>query len=256
MPAKKAPPMNNPAEQERELRFTDHLIELRTRLIRIFIAMAVVFIVLFHFSNEIYNIISLPLTAQLPKGSTLIATQITSTFLAPLKLTFYVSLFLCVPYILHHLWAFIAPALYQHEKKIALSVLISSIILFCVGIAFVYFVALPLVMFPFFLGAGPTNVAIMPDIDHYLDLILALFLVFGFAFEIPIITLLLVASGITSIASLIEKRPYIIVGCFAISMFLTPPDALSQILLAVPMWLLFEAGIWMTKLLKIGKSPS
>ena len=248
--------MTDQTEQDQGLRFTDHLIELRTRLIRIAIAISVVFLVLFHFSNQIYNIISLPLTAQLPPGSTLIATQITSTFLAPLKLTFYVSLFLCVPYILHHLWGFIAPALYQHEKKIALPVLISSIILFCLGIAFVYFVALPLVMFPFFLGAGPTNVAIMPDIDHYLDLVLTLFLVFGFAFEIPIITLLFVASGITTIATLVEKRPYIIVGCFTVSMFLTPPDALSQILLAIPMWLLFEAGIWFTRLLKIGESST
>lgn len=248
--------MSDTPEKERELRFTDHLIELRSRLVKIIIAIGVVFLILFHFSNEIYNIISLPLTAQLPPGSKLIATQITSTFLAPLKLTFYVSLFLCVPYILHHLWAFIAPALYQHEKKIALPVLISSIFLFCLGIAFVYFVALPLVMFPFFLGAGPTNVAVMPDIDHYLDLVLTLFLVFGFAFEIPIITLLFVASGITSITSLIEKRPYIIVGCFTVSMFLTPPDALSQILLAIPMWLLFETGIWFTKLLKIGEASA
>lgn len=240
-------------EQDQGLRFTDHLIELRRRLIHIAIAISVVFLILFHFSNEIYNIVSLPLTAQLPPGSTLIATQITSTFLAPLKLTFYVSLFLCVPYILHHLWAFIAPALYQHEKKIALPVLISSIFLFCLGIAFVYFVALPLVLFPFFLGAGPTNVKIMPDIDHYLDLVLTLFLVFGFTFEIPIITLLLVASGITSLSTLIEKRPYIIVGCFAVSMFLTPPDALSQILLAIPMWLLFEAGICLTRILKVGQ---
>lgn len=248
--------MNDSPEQDNGLRFTDHLIELRTRLIRIATAISVVFLFLFHFSNQIYNIVSLPLTAQLPPGSTLIATQITSTFLAPLKLTFYVSLFLCVPYILHHLWAFIAPALYQHEKKIALPVLISSIVLFCLGIAFVYFVALPLVLFPFFLGAGPTNVAIMPDIDHYLDLVLTLFLVFGFAFEIPIITLLLVASGMTSVATLIEKRPYIIVSCFAVSMFLTPPDALSQILLAIPMWLLFEAGIWFTRILKVGESTT
>jgi len=248
--------MSDLPEKERELKFTDHLIELRTRLIRIMVAIGVVFFGLFHFSNEIYNIVSLPLTAQLPPGSTLIATQITSTFLAPLKLTFYVSLFLCVPYILHHLWAFIVPALYQHEKKIALPVLISSIFLFCLGIAFVYFIALPLVLFPFFLGAGPTNVAVMPDIDHYLDLVLMLFLVFGFAFEIPIITLLLVASGVTSINILIEKRPYIIVGCFAVSMFLTPPDALSQIVLAIPMWLLFETGIWLTRLLKVGQPTS
>jgi sec-independent protein translocase protein TatC len=248
--------MSDSTEQDTGLRFTDHLIELRTRLIRIAIAIGVVFLILFHFANEIYNIVSLPLTTRLPPGSTLIATQITSTFLAPLKLTFYVSLFLCVPYILHHLWAFIAPALYQHEKKIALPVFISSIFLFCVGIAFVYFIALPLVLFPFFLGAGPANVAVMPDIDHYLNLVLTLFLVFGFAFEIPIITLLLVASGVTSVATLVEKRSYIIVGCFAVSMFLTPPDALSQILLAVPMWLLFEAGIWLTRLLKIGESKS
>jgi len=243
--------MSDLTDSEPGLRFTDHLIELRKRLIRICIALSVVFLVLFHFSNDIYNIVSLPLTAQLPHGSTLIATQITSTFLAPLKLTFYVSLFLCVPYILHHLWAFIAPALYQHERKIALPVLISSIFLFCLGIAFVYFIALPIVL-RFFLGTGPINVAVMPDIDHYLDLVLTFFLVFGFAFEIPIITLLLVASNITSIPALIEKRPYIIVGCFAVSMFLTPPDALSQILLAVPMWLLFEAGIWLTRLLKVG----
>lgn len=246
--------MSNDAEKQRELRFTDHLIELRTRLMKIVLVLSILFLGLFYFSNDIYNIVSLPLTSQLPAGSTLIATQITSTFLAPLKLTFYVSLFLCVPYILHHLWGFIAPALYQHEKKLALPVLVSSVLLFCLGIAFVYFIALPLVMFPFFLGAGPANVAVMPDIDHYLDLVLTLFLIFGFVFEIPIITLLLVASGITSLTSLTEKRPYIIVGCFAVSMFLTPPDALSQILLAIPMCLLFEAGIWFTKLLKIGKS--
>ena len=226
-----------------EMPLVAHLIELRTRLLRIIILLIVVFFSLVYFANDIYAWLSAPLRALLPVGSTMIATDVTSPFMAPFKLTFFVSLFASVPYILFQLWGFIAPALYQRERRIAIPLVLTSVVLFYAGIAFAYFITLPAIL-GFFTRIGPEDVAIMTDINLYLDFALKLFLVFGITFEIPIAVLVLIAAGVVSSASLAEKRRYIIVGCFGLSMFLTPPDALSMTMLAVPMWLLFEAGLF------------
>ena len=232
-----------------EMPLVAHLIELRTRLLRIIILLIVVFFSLVYFANDIYAWLSAPLRALLPIGSTMIATDVTSPFMAPFKLTFFVALFASVPYILFQLWGFIAPALYQRERRIAIPLVFSSVVLFYAGIACAYFIALP-AMLGFFTRIGPEDVAIMTDINLYLDFALKLFLVFGVTFEIPIAVLVLIAAGVVSSASLAEKRRYIIVGCFGLSMFLTPPDALSMTMLAIPMWLLFEAGLFFGSILE------
>jgi sec-independent protein translocase protein TatC len=232
-----------------EMPLVNHLIELRTRLLRVIILLFVVFFSLVYFANDIYAWLSAPLRALLPPGSTMIATDVTSPFMAPFKLTFFVALFASVPYILFQLWGFIAPALYQRERRIAIPLVFTSVVLFYVGIAFAYFVTLPAIL-GFFTRVGPEDVAIMTDINLYLDFALKLFLVFGITFEIPIVVLVLIAAGVISSTSLAEKRRYIIVGCFALSMFLTPPDALSMTMLAIPMWLLFEAGLFVGAILE------
>ena len=232
-----------------EMPLVAHLIELRTRLLRIIILLIVVFFSLVYFANDIYAWLSAPLRALLPIGSTMIATDVTSPFMAPFKLTFFVALFASVPYILFQLWGFIAPALYQRERRIAIPLVFSSVVLFYAGIAFAYFITLPAIL-GFFTRIGPEDVAIMTDINLYLDFALKLFLVFGVTFEIPIAVLVLIAAGVVSSASLAEKRRYIIVGCFGLSMFLTPPDALSMTMLAIPMWLLFEAGLFFGSILE------
>lgn len=221
---------------------TQHLIELRRHLIHIFVAVIVVFLALIGFAREIYTIFSAPLVAQLPANSTMIATNITASFIAPVRLTLYVAIFIVMPYILYQIWAFVAPGLYKHEKKIALPVLIASIGLFYMGVAFAYFVVLSSVL-KFFILFSPTNVLPMTDIESYLSFTLKLFMVFGFTFEIPVLTLLLVLAGVVSVQSLADKRRYIIVGCFGVAAVVAPPDGLSMILLAVPMWLLFELGL-------------
>ncbi len=229
--------------QPTEMPLVTHLIELRSRLVRIIIALFVVFFALAFFANDIYAMLSAPLRALLPPGSTMIATDVTSPFMAPFKLTFFVALFACVPYILFQLWGFIAPALYKHERRIAIPIVLSSVVLFYAGVSFAYFVTLPAIL-GFFTGVGPEGVAIMTDINLYLDFALKLFLVFGFTFEIPVAVLVLIAAGVIKSAALAEQRRYIIVGCFFVAMFLTPPDALSMTMLAVPMWLLFELGLF------------
>lgn len=226
-----------------------HLIELRTRLMRIITVMAVLFFALVYFRNDLYAAVSLPLRELLPAGSTMIATDVTAPFMAPFKLTFFVCLFIMVPYLLHQIWGFIAPALYTHEKKIAIPLLVSSVLLFYVGVAFAYFITLPAVL-GFFTKVGPEGVAMMTDINLYLDFVLKLFLVFGFTFEIPVAVFMLIWSGIVSSESLVDKRRYVIVGCFFVAMFLTPPDAISMAMLAVPMWLLFEAGLFCGRLME------
>jgi len=226
-----------------EMPLVTHLIELRSRLVRIVIALLLVFFSLAWFANDIYAMLSAPLRALLPQGSTMIATDVTSPFMAPFKLTFFVALFACVPYILFQLWGFIAPALYKHERRIAIPIVLSSVILFYAGVSFAYFVTLPAIL-GFFTAAGPEGVAIMTDINLYLDFALKLFLVFGFTFEIPVAVLVLIAAGVIKSAALAAQRRYIIVGCFFVAMFLTPPDALSMTMLAVPMWLLFELGLF------------
>lgn len=219
-----------------------HLVELRNRLLRCVICIAVIFVGLVYFSNDIYHFVASPLTEVMPKGATMIATNIQTPFFTPIKLTAIVSVFIAVPYLLYQIWAFVAPALYQHEKRMIYPLLFSSTILFYCGVAFAYYVVFPFV-FGFFTQTAPEGVAIATDISSYLDFALALFLAFGVCFEVPIAIILLCWTGVTTVKALAEKRPYIIVAAFFIGMILTPPDVFSQTLLAVPMWLLFELGL-------------
>ena len=219
-----------------------HLIELRDRLIRILVVILIFFLGFIAFANDLYAYLANPLQSLLPEGASMIATQVASPFLAPFKLALYLSVYCGAPMILYQLWGFIAPGLYENEKKIAGPLLISSIFLFYAGMAFAYFVVFPLV-FGFFTTVGPTGVTVMTDIDAYLSFVLKLFLAFGLAFEIPVATMLLIKAGIASPESLKEKRPYVFIGCFVVGMLVTPPDVISQTLLAVPMWLLFEVGL-------------
>ncbi|WP_163369373.1 twin-arginine translocase subunit TatC [Endozoicomonas acroporae] len=238
--------------QDKEQPLVQHLLELRGRILKSLVAVLVVFAGLFYFANDIYVYISEPLRASLPEGSTMIATEVASPFLAPFKLTIVLSLFIAIPFILHQAWGFIAPGLYRHEKVIAIPLLVASIVLFYLGIAFAYYVVFPLI-FSFFTTVGPESVTVMTDINSYLDFILKLFFAFGIAFEIPVATVLLVWSGVTTVESLKEKRPYVVVGCFVIGMIMTPPDVISQSLLAIPMWLLFECGILFARFVKSRK---
>ncbi|GKW53779.1 Sec-independent protein translocase protein TatC [Pseudoalteromonas sp. NCCP-2140] len=222
--------------------FVGHLIELRNRLMKALLSILIIFISLVYFANEIYDFIAAPLIANLPSTATMIATDVTSPFIAPFKLTLFVALFAAIPMILHQVWSFIAPGLYQHEKRMLMPILASSILLFYSGIAFCYFVVLPIIL-GFFTSTGPDMITLAPDISSYLSFALKLFFAFGIAFEIPVAIMLLCWSGATTTKSLKEKRPYIVVGVFVIAMFLTPPDVLSQTLLALPMLLLFELGL-------------
>ncbi|WP_286240546.1 twin-arginine translocase subunit TatC [Neptuniibacter halophilus] len=229
-------------EQDQEQPLISHLVELRQRLVHVLLMVLVVFLGLFYFANDLYTYLSAPLTALLPEGTSMIATDVTSPFFAPFKLTLVLAIFLAMPFVLHQIWGFIAPGLYKHEKRLAVPLLISSIFLFYAGIAFAYFVVFPLI-FGFFTSVGPENVAVMTDISSYLNFVLKLFFAFGIVFEIPIATMLLIWTGAATVQGLRDKRAYVIVACFVLGMLLTPPDVISQSLLAVPMWLLFEAGI-------------
>ena len=231
---------DEPADEGQPL--VEHLLELRTRLLHSIIAILIVFAPLFFFANDIYVFISEPLRAFLPEGTTMIATEVASPFLTPLKLTIVLAIFVAIPFILHQLWSFIAPGLYGNEKRIAMPLLISSVLLFYGGIAFAFYVVFPLA-FRFFASIGPDVVTVTPDINHYLDFVLKLFFAFGVAFEIPIATVVMVWTGATTVKNLRKKRPYVILGCFVVGMLLTPPDVISQLLLAIPMWILFEVGI-------------
>ena len=223
-----------------------HLVELRNRLLYILAALLLVFIALLNFANDIYAYVATPLQKFLPDGASMIATEVASPFLTPFKLTFFVAFIISVPFILYQIWGFLAPGLYRHEKKLVAPLIISSVLLFYGGIAFAYFIVFPLV-FGFFASMAPEGVTVMTDIGSYLDFVLKLFVAFGVAFEIPIATVLMIRSGIMSADSLANKRPYVIVSCFVMGMFLTPPDVVSQLLLAIPMWLLFEAGLFLGK---------
>jgi len=229
--------------------FMAHLIEFRDRMLRAIASVAVVFIGLFSFSNEIYLYISEPLRQYLPASSSMIATDVTSPFLTPFKLTLVLSLFAAMPYVLYQVWAFVAPGLYKREKKIVIPLFCSSVILFYAGMAFAYYVVFPLV-FMFFTSVGPEGVSIMTDIRSYLDFVLKLFFAFGISFEIPIAVVILSWMGAVDPDNLAKKRPYVFVLCFVFGMLLTPPDILSQTLLAIPMWLLFEIGIMFGRLVK------
>lgn len=226
-----------------------HLIELRNRLLKSVLVVLVLFLGMFYFANDLYLILVKPLSVLLPDSGNMIATGVASPFLVPFKLTLVLAVLLAVPFLLHQVWSFISPGLYQHEKKFGIPLLVSSVILFYTGIAFAYFVVLPLA-FGFFTAAGPEGISFMPDISNILDFILKIFFAFGIAFEIPIATFLMVLSGMTTVAALTEKRPYIFVGCFVVGMLVTPPDVISQTILAVPMWLLFEAGVLASRLIK------
>ncbi len=222
--------------------FIGHLIELRNRLMKALLSILLIFIALVYFANDIYAFVADPLVKSLPENSTMIATDVTAPFFAPFKLTLFISLFAAIPFILHQVWSFIAPGLYQHEKRMLTPILVSSIVLFYSGIAFCYFVVMPIIL-GFFTSVGPEMMTLSPDISSYLSFILKLFFAFGVAFEIPVAIMLLCWSGATTTQSLREKRPYIAVGAFVVAMFLTPPDVLSQTLLALPMLLLFELGL-------------
>lgn len=225
-----------------------HLIELRDRLLRGLLAVAIIAACLLPFSNDLYHFLAEPLLRHLPESSTMIATEVASPFLIPFKLTLSLSVLLAIPILLYQLWAFIAPGLYDSERKLVFPLLFASTILFFLGIVFAYFIVFPLV-FGFFTQAAPEGVAIMTDISSYLDFVLKLFFAFGLAFEVPIATLLLIWTGVSTVKSLAEKRPYIIVGAFVIGMLLTPPDIISQTLLALPVWMLFELGLFSARFL-------
>ncbi|MEX1668860.1 twin-arginine translocase subunit TatC [Zhongshania guokunii] len=237
------------ADQDQGQPLVAHLTELRDRLLRIVLAILVCTVGLMPFANTIYSFVAEPLRRYLPEGTSMIATEIASTFLTPFKLVLVSAFCMAMPVILHQIWQFVAPGMYRHEKRIAAPLLASSVILFYAGLAFAYYVVFPLV-FGFFSGITPEGVNYTPDIARFLDTALKLFLAFGIAFEIPIATVLLIASGVTTANDLAQKRPYVIIGCFVFGMLLTPPDVISQALLAVPMWFLFEVGIVFGRLVK------
>ncbi|WGE50102.1 twin-arginine translocase subunit TatC [Actinobacillus equuli subsp. haemolyticus] len=226
-----------------------HLVELRNRLLRSFICVLLVFCALVYWANDIYTLLATPLTENLPAGATMIATNVATPFFTPIKLTGVVAVFLSVPFILYQIWAFVAPALYKHEKRLIYPLLVSSTLLFYLGVAFAYYVVFPLV-FGFLTSTAPEGVQMATDISSYLDFVLTIFLAFGICFEVPVAIILLCWSGVTSADDLREKRPYIIVAAFVIGMLLTPPDIFSQTLLAIPMCLLFEVGLFFSKFYK------
>ena len=225
-----------------------HLFELRNRLLWIVGSVLLVFFCLFPFANELYGYLAGPLMAHMPEGSSMVAIDVASPFLTPFKFVFILSIVLAIPVILYHVWRFIAPGLYGHEKRLAFPILVSSSILFYIGMAFAYFVVFPL-MFAFFTRVAPEGVTVMTDIGRYLDFVMKIFLAFGVAFEVPIITFVLVKLGMTTADQLAAKRPYVIVGAFVIGMLLTPPDIISQFLLAIPVWLLFELGLVLSRVM-------
>lgn len=238
---------DNPAkDSDAGQSFVSHLVELRSRLLRAVLAILIVFIALLPFANELYTFLADPLMRHLPEGSNMVAIDVASPFLTPFKLAIVAALFIALPYVLFQVWSFVAPGLYQNERRVVMPLIVSSTFLFYLGAAFAYFVVFPLV-FGFFTSREIEGVAVMTDIAKYLDFVLVLFLAFGFAFEVPIATILLTSMGITTPDKLAKKRPYVIVGAFALGMLLTPPDAISQTLLAIPMWILFELGIVLSR---------
>lgn len=219
-----------------------HLLELRRRILRSVVAVALVFVVTAWFADELYQYVAEPLLASLPAGGSLIATDVATPFLTPFKLALVAAIVVSVPYLLWQVWGFLAPGLYRHEKRLVVPLLVSSSLLFYVGIGFAYFLVLPVAL-AFLTGTAPVGVTIATDIASYLDFVLTMFMAFGIAFETPVAIILLCWSGVASVEGLRQKRAYVIVGAFVVGMILTPPDVLSQILLAIPMWLLFELGL-------------
>jgi len=240
-------PTDTDSQVKKELPIVAHLLELRSRLLKSVTIILVLFLCLFYFANDIYAFVAEPLRAHMPEGTSMIATEVASPFLTPFKLTIVLAIFMSMPFTLHQAWSFISPGMYSREKRLAAPILISSVVLFYAGMAFAYYVVFPLV-FGFFTSVAPDGVSIMTDINKYLDFVLKLFFAFGIAFEIPVATFLLITSGVTTVEKLSSKRPYIVVGCFVFGMLLTPPDVISQALLAFPMWLLFETGLILARL--------
>jgi sec-independent protein translocase protein TatC len=222
--------------------FISHLVELRDRLIRSIIAFVLVFLGLFHWAQDLYALLARPMLRVLPKGGQMIATEVVTPFLVPIKVAMMTAFLITLPFTLYQIWAFIAPGLYQHEKRLGVPLVIASVILFICGMSFAYFLVFP-VVFGFVVGVAPVGVAVMTDIGKYLDFVLTMFIAFGVTFEVPIVVILLAKMGIVSVAKLREIRPYVIVGAFVIGAIFTPPDVISQTMLAVPLWLLYEAGV-------------
>jgi sec-independent protein translocase protein TatC len=242
------PMTENSDNEDKELSFLEHLVELRSRLLKACASVLVVLLVLLPFSRKLYAMLAAPLTSILPEGSSMIAIDVASPFLTPFKLVLLLALILSIPVVLYQLWAFVAPALYRKEKRLAKPLLYSAVFLFYAGCAFAYFVVFPLV-FGFFTRVAPEGVTVMTDISKYLDFVMTLFLAFGITFEVPIATIILVATGVITVEKLAKMRAYVLVGAFAMGMLLTPPDVISQTLLALPMWLLFEVGLLMSRIL-------
>jgi sec-independent protein translocase protein TatC len=240
--------MSGESEKLQEGTLISHLLELRDRLIRCLIVVVIVFIPCAYWANDLFSFVAQPLLDKLPKGATLIATSVVSPFMAPFKLSFFVALFIAIPYVLWQIWAFVAPGLYKHEKRFAIPLAVSSILLFYVGVGFAYRFVFP-VMFSFFAQTTPAGVSMMTDITNYLDFVLMMFLAFGVAFEVPIAVVLLVITGIVSLEKLRAARGYVLIGIFVIAAFLTPPDAVSQCIMAVPMYFLYEGGMVMARIL-------
>ncbi len=232
-----------------KLPLVQHLIELRQSLLRSVIAIAVFFLILFPFADEIYNFIAAPIVQAIP-GSNLIAIGVISPFLTPLKMSLILAIYVAMPYLLYQLWMFVAPALYRHEKRLILPLVISSTLLFYVGLVFSFYIVFP-VIFGFLAGVGPESVNFAPDIQYYLDFILKVSFAFGVAFEVPVVTILLIIFGVTTPQKLKKNRSYIIIGSFVLGMILTPPDVISQFLIAIPIWLLFEAGLIFSSLFRV-----
>jgi sec-independent protein translocase protein TatC len=241
--------MSGEPEQLAEGTLISHLLELRDRLLRAFLSVILIFVPLAFFANEVFTLVAQPLINQLPAGSSLIATSVISPFMTPFKLAFFVALFLAMPYVLYQIWAFVAPGLYRHEKRFAMPLLVSSVLLFYAGVAFAYFVVFP-VMFQFFANTTPAGVRMMTDITSYMDFVLTMFLCFGLAFEVPVVVVLLVLTRLVSVEKLAEVRGYVLIGIFVVAALLTPPDAISQTIMAVPMYLLYESGLLMARLME------
>ena len=240
---------------EAEDTFISHLIEMRDRLLRAVLAVVLVFICLFPWAKDIYGLLAQPLLAALPKGGQMIATEITTPFFVPMKVTMMAAFLLTLPWVFYQAWAFVAPGLYQHEKRLGVPLVIASVLLFVTGMAFAYFLVFPLV-FHFIVSVTPTGVAVMTDIGKYLDFVLTMFMAFGITFQVPIAVVLLVKMGMVSVAKLREIRPYVIVGAFVVGAIFTPPDVVSQFMLATPLWVLYEIGIIVAAIISKPKPES
>jgi sec-independent protein translocase protein TatC len=232
--------------------FISHLIELRSRLLHSIVAVVIVLVALFPWAKDIYALLARPLLKALPQGSTMIATDVTGTFLVPLKVTLMAAFLIALPYVLYQIWAFVAPGLYQHEKRLAMPVIVSSVLFFALGMSFAYFVVFP-IAFGFFAGYAPVGVQMMTDIDKYLSFVLTMFIAFGITFEVPVVVVVLVRLGVVELKKLQAIRGYVIVGAFVVGAIFTPPDVLSQVMLAVPLWLLYELGLIVARFVAVTK---